>query len=443
MRPRQHPITNPALHTALQRTGWTYAEAADAVRQVAAENAEQLGCDASTIGHWLTGRTPRPDVRPFVVEAFARRLHEPYLTARDLGWPEPPSPIPADPWHGDPADLLAALGADDMLHRRDALAAGAYALAALTLPTTTATATTRTGRTRVGPADAARIRATTAHLGDLDHRFGGGYIRPLIGAVITGHVTPLLHAATGHGRADVFAAAAELAYLAGWANADDRRDAAAQRYYIQAVRLADEAADPVMRASALRSLATQAIELGHARPGLDLADAAADTAKGRCTVRTWAWIEGMQAEAHAAVGEAHAACQALRLAERDVDRADSQTGVAGGYVPASLQHQTGLALADLGDYAGAETHLAASVRTRAPHEHRTRALIGLRLADVQLRRGRPAEAAATVRGLTDDLDLVDCARVTHALADLRTAWQPHRATEPVVAHVDQHIARHP
>ncbi|NUU23156.1 MAG: hypothetical protein HOV68_16835 [Streptomycetaceae bacterium] len=72
----------------------------------------------------------------------------------------------------------------------------------------------------------------------------------------------------------------------------------------------------------------------------------------------------------------------------------------------------------------------------------TRALIGLRLADVQLRRGRPTEAAATVSGLTDDLDLVDCARVRHALADLRTAWQPHRATEPVVTYVE-HLIAHP
>ncbi|MET7305322.1 hypothetical protein ABZS54_41975, partial [Embleya sp. NPDC005575] len=202
MRQRTRPVTNTAFAHTLARTGRTWAACAAEVRKVAAEAGHPLRYDASTIAHWLTGRVPPQRVRGLVVEAFARMLDATDLSAGDLGWPDAPCTATPAPWDGDPVDHLAALGADDM-HRRAALAAGAYTLAALTLPIPTATAN-RSGRVRVGPADAARIRATTAQLADLDDRFGGGHVRPMIGAYLAGQVAPLLRAAAGPGRAHVF-----------------------------------------------------------------------------------------------------------------------------------------------------------------------------------------------------------------------------------------------
>ncbi|MET7305027.1 hypothetical protein ABZS54_40415, partial [Embleya sp. NPDC005575] len=199
------------------------------------------------------------------------------------------------------------------------------------------------------------------------------------------------------------------------------RTAAAQRYYVQAARLADEAGDPLTRASALRSLAVQALELGHAAPALDLADAAAQAARGHCPVRQQAWITGIQAEAHAAAGDGAAARTSLRAAERGVERADSPAGWSGGYVAASWQHQTGLALGHLGNLNAAELHLAAAAAGRTPNENRTRTLITVRLAAVQVRRGHLDAAAATIAALGTDLALVDCARVRTELAALRDA----------------------
>jgi len=142
----------------------------------------------------------------------------------------------------------------------------------------------------------------------------------------------------------------------------------------------------------------------------------------------------MQAEAHAAAARA-----GLRAAARDIERADSPTGWSVGYVTASWQHQTGLALAHLGDLTAAETHLTQAVAGRTHTENRNRALTGIRLAAVQVRRGRPDKAAATVDSLTPDLAVVDSARVRGELAALLAAWQPY-GSEPDVRAADDHVA---
>ncbi len=51
---------------------------------------------------------------------------------------------------------------------------------------------------------------------------------------------------------------------------DGEANGLGQRYYIQAMRLADEAGDPLMRATVLRSLTVQASELDYPAQALDL-----------------------------------------------------------------------------------------------------------------------------------------------------------------------------
>lgn len=93
-----------------------------------------------------------------------------------------------------------------------------------------------------------------------------------------------------------------MTYLLGWIAADPKAGLA-QRYYIQAARLAHEAGNPLMPSTVLRSLAVQAIELGHNPQGLALAEAAADGIRRGCPPRKRAWITGMHAEALAATGD--------------------------------------------------------------------------------------------------------------------------------------------
>lgn len=420
-RQRSRPIQNPALRAAIDLAGWTLAAAAEAINAVGAENDIPLTYGAGAIAHWIAGVVPRDETIPITVEAFARALGRPELTAEDLGWDAPAmTDIRADPWQGDPVAWLMRLARSDM-DRRTALATGLYSLAALTMPTDPHRILSRSGPgRRAGAADAARIRATTRHLADMDDLYGGGNARAAVAGYLAGEIGPLLRGTTGRARPDLFRAASELTYLAGWMAVDAGANGLGQGYYIEAVRLAEEASDPLLRATALRSMAIQAIELGHPHRAVDLAEAAVSGIRRGCPTRTRAWITGAHAEALAAAADGRDARQILSRAERDLERADSlpENAWYGGYRRESFEHQTGTLLASLGDLSGAERHLAASVNTRRPIERRTRALIAARLARVQYRRGRRDAAAQTLGRIRDDLTMVASARIRRELAPL-------------------------
>lgn len=441
-RPRTRPVQNTVLEAAIARTGRTYASIARVINRVGEESGVELRCTAASLGKWLNGATPQQATMAASCEAFSRLLDRP-VTAADLGWPESATTAPTDPWRGDPVVWITHLGRDDMLNRRTALTAGLYSLAAASLPAQPQHAGARTATVRRGgTGDVDRIRQTTRAFSDLDDLYGGGHARTAVAAYLTAEVAPLLRGTTGRARPGLFVAAAELSYLAGWMAADTLHTGLAQRYYIQAVRLAEEAADAVMRATALRSLAVQAVELGHNRAARDLADAAAAGVKNGSPARTRAWITGMCAEALAAADhDRHRAHALLRTAERELERADSRPEAewVGNYRRESFAHQVGLTLTQLGDLPGAETYYADSVGSRRPIERRTRVLIGARLAHVQLRQRRPDDAARTLLNLSGDLNGVSSQRVRRTLTQIRSGWAPHRHS-PLVNEADQLLA---
>ncbi|MET8869808.1 hypothetical protein ABZW11_43330 [Nonomuraea sp. NPDC004580] len=440
---RTRPVANRALATLIEQAGWTHAATARQINAVAAESGERIHYDRSAVGHWLTGTVPRPEAVHAAVEAFRRRLDRPDLRPAHLGWPDPGgSPPPDDPWRGDPVARLAGLGEDDLLNRRTVLTAGTFTLAALSgLADGGTRGPARRPVGRPGAGDVVRIRAVTASFADLDDRYGGGHARQAVAAYLSREVTPLLANATGRSRPDLFTAAAELSYLAAYMAMDAGANALAQRYYISTVRLADEAGDLVLRATALRSMAVQAAELGHDGEALALADAAASVLGGRGPDRTLAWITGMRAETHAAAGTRWDALNLLRSTETQLERADSapESEWTGNYRRESLEHQIGLTLTRLGDHATAARHFAASMRARRPVETRTRVLIGLRTAHAYLRAGDPEQAAVTALLLRDDVPLISSARVGDELRRLRAGWQRHRGS-PLVAEADLAMA---
>ncbi|MCK2219386.1 hypothetical protein MF672_037155 [Actinomadura sp. ATCC 31491] len=437
---RTRPVANRALAALLEQAAWTHADLARHVNAAAAGNGARLHYDRSAVGHWLTGTVPRAEGVAAAVEAFRRRLGRPGLTAAHLGWPDPGLPSADDPWRGDPVARLAMLGEDDLLNRRTVLTAGTFTLAALSGLAARGGGAGRAAAARAGAADVTRIRAATACFADLDDQYGGGHARAAVTAYLAREVTPLLHGTTGRHRPDLFGAAAELGYLAAYMAMDAGANALAQRYYISTVRLADEAGDLVLRATALRSMAVQAAELGHDREALALAEAAASALGGHGPPRTQAWVTGMRAEAHAGAGARHDALTLLRRTETQLERADSrpESEWTGNYRRESLEHQIGLTLTRLGDHAGAARHFAASMDARRPAERRTRALIGLRAAHAFLRAGDVGRAAATALGLSADVRLVTSARVRGELRGLRAAWQPYRG-DALVAEADRAV----
>lgn len=431
-RTRTAPVLNPALAGLLAAAGRPYAFIAARINRVAAENGIVLSCTAATLSKWVSGQTPLPSTRPAVVEALRRLLDRPGLTACDLGWKGTlTKAYHDDPWQGDPLFWIARLSRDDMLDRRTAL----YTLAAATLPATIPTIPDRPGPARrAGAAEVEQIRQTTSLFGDLDDRFGGGHARAAAAAYLAHEVAPLLQGTTGRHRPELFSAAASLACLLGWMAADDLKTGLSQRYYIQAAKLAHEADNPIIGSGVLRSLAVQAIELGHRKQAAELAEAAHAGLRAGAPARTRAWIVGMCAETAAAV-DRRRAVRLLSAAETDLERADSipDMQITGNYRRESFEHQTGLMLTQMGDHAGAEKHYTLSVAARRPVERRTRALIIARIATAQMRQHRPEDAARTILDASGDLSGISSARVHRHLAVLRAGWQRDRAVPDVAA----------
>ena len=122
------------------------------------------------------------------------------------------------------------------------------------------------------------------------------------------------------GRA-LFGATAELTRLAGWMAFDTGQQEAAQRYYIQALRLARAAADVPLGGYVLASMSLQAIYRGFADEGVDLAQAALERNRGLATARTMSFFHLVEARAHAKAGDAQACAGALSAAEGWLERA--------------------------------------------------------------------------------------------------------------------------
>jgi tetratricopeptide (TPR) repeat protein len=117
-------------------------------------------------------------------------------------------------------------------------------------------------------------------------------------------------------RREIFGAAAEVAQLLGWSAYDAGRHGAAQRYFMQGLRLASEAEDPVLGGRLLSNLSHQANYLGRYNEALQFARAAQTGAVGRVTATVNAMFLAMEARALASSGDSQMCAQVLHRAEQ-------------------------------------------------------------------------------------------------------------------------------
>ena len=172
-----------------------------------------------------------------------------------------------------------------------------------------------------GAAAAGRIRAFTHSLMDLDFHYGGGHVRRVLLFYFRSEIVPMLRAQHSEPvRRELFGAAAEVAQQLGWSAYDAGRHGAAQRYFAQGLRLAGEAADPVLGARLLSNLSHQANYLGQYRDALHLARAAQSAAAGRATPTVASMFLAMEARALASLGDAAGCAAVLHRAEREFGR---------------------------------------------------------------------------------------------------------------------------
>ncbi|MBB1253436.1 sporulation protein [Streptomyces sp. OF3] len=176
---------------------------------------------------------------------------------------------------------------------------------------------------RVGHSDVAKLREAAQEARRWDSKYGGGDWRSsMVPECLRVDATPLLLGAYSDevGRS-LFGATAELTRLAGWMAFDTGQQEAAQRYYIQALRLARAAADVPLGGYVLASMSLQATYRGFADEGVDLAQAALERNRGVATARVMSFFHLVEARAHAKAGDAPASGVALSAAESWLERA--------------------------------------------------------------------------------------------------------------------------
>ncbi|MFF0219801.1 sporulation protein [Streptomyces vinaceus] len=176
---------------------------------------------------------------------------------------------------------------------------------------------------RVGHSDVTKLREAAEDARRWDSKYGGGDWRSsMVPECLRVDAAPLLLGSYSDdvGRA-LFGATAELTRLAGWMAFDTGQQEAAQRYYIQALRLARAAADVPLGGYVLASMSLQATYRDFPDEGVDLAQAAVERNRGLATARTMSFFRLVEARAHAKAGDSTAAGAALRAAEGWLERA--------------------------------------------------------------------------------------------------------------------------
>ncbi|WP_250285889.1 XRE family transcriptional regulator, partial [Frankia sp. CiP1_Cm_nod2] len=198
----------------------------------------------------------------------------------------------------------------------------------------------------------------------MDDLLGGEDVHGLAAAELRVIVRLLRTGAYGqrqHGR--LYAVAAELARLAGWAAFDSGRHQVAQWYWLIALRTAHEAGRPAIGANVLRCMAEQAVRFGDPSDAVTLLRTARAGAADVLTATERAIVAGCLAVAYAQLGDVRSVHAEIAEALAQIERADPAADPEYVYwcSRSVIEYYAGKALLCAGDVAAAVEYLSRSV----------------------------------------------------------------------------------
>ncbi|HCA87807.1 MAG TPA: MFS transporter [Streptomyces sp.] len=349
---REQRGPNEKLGTVLALAGISNAGLARRVNDLGAQRGLTLRYDKTSVARWVSkGMVPQGAAPHLIAAAIGSKLGRP-VPLHEIGLADA-DPAP-EVGLGFPRDIGAAVRSATALYRLDLAGrrtgggiwqslAGSFAVSAYATPASRwliTPADPSAGRDlkeaeavggdgsppqRVGHSDVTKLREAAEDARRWDSKYGGGDWRSsMVPECLRVDAAPLLLGSYSDevGRS-LFGATAELTRLAGWMAFDTGQQEAAQRYYIQALRLARAAADVPLGGYVLASMSLQATYRGFADEGVDLAQAAVERNRGLATARTMSFFRLIEARAHAKAGDSHAAGAALRSAEGWLERSRS------------------------------------------------------------------------------------------------------------------------
>jgi transcriptional regulator with XRE-family HTH domain len=363
---------------------------------------------------------------------------------RSFGSPLPPGLEFAPDWrHG--VDVAAGLWRGDM-QRRHLLGGLGFSAAAYVTPAMrwlTSPLDERPsgdGQRLVGEPDVEMVRRITGVYRTLDNQYGGGHVRESVVRFLDSEVTVLLRGRYDPktGRA-LLSAAAEATQLAGWATYDVGMGGLAQRYMIQALRLAAAAGDRALGAEVLAAMSHQAAYMRASTEAVDLARAAGRAASDAGVAAIQAESAVLEAQGHAVGGDDAACATALDRAERALDRADrtSDPQWLGYFDEAYLAAKFGHCFTALGRGDLAKPFATKSLDMDGRHYARGRQFNLSLLAVAHVQAGDPEQASVIGVQAVEAAEGLDSARARDYLTDLASRLAPHAGLPAVRAFADR------
>ncbi|MET8678271.1 MFS transporter [Streptomyces sp. NPDC004647] len=344
---REQRGPNEKLGTVLALAGISNAGLARRVNDLGAQRGLTLRYDKTSVARWVSkGMVPQGAAPHLIAAAIGSKLGRP-VPLHEIGLADA-DPAP-EVGLAFPRDVGAAVRSATELYRLDLAGrragggiwqslAGSFSVSAYATPASRwlitpadseaardakeAEASGADGTVRVGHSDVTKLREAAEDARRWDSKYGGGDWRSsMVPECLRVDAAPLLLGSYSDevGRS-LFGATAELTRLAGWMAFDTGQQEAAQRYYIQALRLARAAADVPLGGYVLASMSLQATYRGFADEGVDLAQAALERNRGLATARTMSFFRLVEARAHAKAEDSHAAGAALKAAEGWLER---------------------------------------------------------------------------------------------------------------------------
>ncbi|MDQ0787862.1 tetratricopeptide (TPR) repeat protein [Streptomyces sp. B3I7] len=349
---REQRGPNEKLGAVLALAGISNAGLARRVNDLGAQRGLTLRYDKTSVARWVSkGMVPQGAAPHLIAAAIGQKLGRP-VPLHEIGLADA-DPAP-EVGLAFPRDVGQAVRSATDLYRLDLAGrragsggiwqslAGSFAVSAYATPasrwliTPADSSVARdaspsdgsSAPARVGHSDVRKLREAAEDARRWDSKYGGGDWRSsMVPECLRVEAAPLLLGSYSDevGRA-LFGASAELTRLAGWMAFDTGQQEAAQRYYIQALRLARAAADVPLGGYVLASMSLQATYRGFGDEGVDLAQAALERNRGLATARTMSFFRLVEARAHARAGDAQAAGGALKAAEGWLERARDGDG---------------------------------------------------------------------------------------------------------------------
>lgn len=280
-----------------------------------------------------------------------------------------------------------------------------------------------TGGVRIGMADIDRFRATVDMFVQLDDRFGGGHAREALIQYLRVDADRLLRGRYSEvvGRA-LFSATAEATLLAAWMSYDTMPDSSlAQRYFIQALALAQAGDDRLLGASVLDAMSHQATYAGRFADAANLARAAASGTRGVATATLTSHFHAMEARALARLGDSQGCDRALAEAVREFERRKPEDDPAWiqYFDESELSAEFGHCLRDLGRASDAAQYASRSLVAVDGTFMRSDFFVTMVLADAHLAAGELEQACGVALKALTAGEQIRSARCVNYLREFR------------------------